>query len=115
MLQSPIHLAVIRMPLAEHFLHHFDEPPWHVVAGGQRRSYTNATLPKLENQAAKTHGQRLGVHAILPDTGGYLWHFAVRASIAARPAQMKLPPSMIVSADELFLLWRLNEPVRPKT
>ncbi len=113
MLQSPVKIATVRLQLAAHFLRHLGSSPWRVVAGGQQRSFTAATLEAMGKWVAAAQAQQHSVYALLPETGGALWHLAIRAPVTVKPATMSLPPSMVIVANEMFLLWCLNEPVNP--
>jgi hypothetical protein len=103
----------MRLPLATHFLRHLGEPPWNVIAGGKQRSFNGGSLPELAKWVGAVQGRQLGAYVSLPDTGGHVWHLAIRAPQASCAGDLSLPPSLIVSADELFMVWRLNDPIKP--
>jgi hypothetical protein len=99
---------------AELFLRAAAEPPWQVISGGVERSFAPGGLPKLHEWTGKAQQAGSSCFASLPSASGSVWHLVVTASLTAQPAAMRCPPNLTIAADKLWLVWRLNDPMKVK-
>jgi hypothetical protein len=99
---------------AELFLRAAAEPPWAIIAGGVERSFAPGGLPKLHEWTGKAQQAGSSCFASLPSASGSVWHIVVSAPLTAQPAAMRCPPNLTIAADKLWLVWRLNDPMKVK-
>lgn len=93
------------------FLRAMGPEPWGVIAGGRLRLFGEKQLDAMVKWIGQAASQRLGVYAAQPLREEQTRHLAVRAPRSFRPASMRLPASLIVSAEANWMLWTLNDPV----
>lgn len=110
MLLTPSKLPNIRADLAAYFLRGL-VAPWQLVASGRGKSFGADRLQEALAWASMACAQQQNVGIDLPRDR----HIVVSAPINARPAEMSIPPTHIVSAGRLWLMWRLDTPVDEAT
>lgn len=113
MLLSAVPLVHRHMSLTGRFLTAYFNPPWELLSGGKSRKFPISGLPKLMAWCSQQQELQRNVLVPLPNTGGHVWHIALRAPFEVRPAEFRLPPSLEVIADGYWLLWRSLEPLSP--
>jgi hypothetical protein len=99
------------MKLAQRFLETLGPPPWQVSAAGLLREVTPKTLASLTKLMKQADEQRQGAHAILPRDGTTVRHLAIHTPRDAKASILPVPPSIVVMAKELTMIWVLNDPV----
>lgn len=93
------------------FLESLGAPPWQISSGGLARAVEPRKLDALAKIMANALEQRQSVYALLPRDGALVSHLAVSAPLATRPGQLPHPPSIVIIAKELTMIWALNDPV----
>ena len=85
--------------------------PWEVVAGGRLRMFGEKQLDAMAKWVAHAASQQVGVYAGLPIRDGQTRQVSIRAPRTARPSGLRPAPSLIVTAEQHWMVWTLNEPV----
>jgi AAA domain len=115
MLLSNVPLVHRDAELTERFLRAFFDAPWELISAGRARKFPLSGMSKLMDWAKQNQEHQRNVFVPLPSTGGHVWHLAVRAPATVRPADISLPPSLVIIANGYWLLWRSNDPLPPRT
>lgn len=111
MLQNNILMPTPGLRLARVFLETLGPPPWQISANGLARAVEARKLDALAKIMENAKEQRQSVYALLPRDGALVSHLAVKAPMTVKPANMANPPSIVIIAKELTMIWALNEPV----
>ena len=85
--------------------------PWEVIAGGRLRMFGEKQLDAMSKWISHAASQQVGVYAGLPIREGQTRHISIRALRTVRPSDLRPAPSLIVTAEQHWLVWTLNEPV----
>ena len=93
------------------FLRALGPEPWGVVAGGRLRLFGEKQLAAMIKWVEHAASQRTSVFAMQPMREGMVRYLAVRAPRSFSAASMRLPASLIVSAESTWMLWALDAEV----
>ena len=110
-MQSPATFASVLPSTAVAFLRALGPEPWGVVAGGRLRLFGEKQQSAMIKWVEHAASQQVGVYAMQPMREGMVRHLAVRAPREFRPAHMRLAPSLVVTAEQSWMLWALNDPI----
>ena len=109
MLLTPNKFPGIKTDLAAYFLRGIHDAPWSIVASGRERKFEAAQLDKLMLWASAQQVQQQAVGLYLDPTR----FLVVTAPAEARPAERCLPPTHVILAGRLWLVWRLSAAISP--
>lgn len=98
---------------ARRFLETMGPPPWGIVAAGVACNFELKQIDKMKRLLDATQERRKCVYAMLPETGGNVSHLVVHAPLGTKLGGIVHPPSMIVTAQEVTLIWTLHTPILP--
>ena len=85
--------------------------PWEVIAGGRLRMFGERQLDAMAKWVQHAASQQVGVYAGLPLRDGQTRHISIRTPRTVRPSDLRPAPSLIVTAEQHWLVWTLNEAV----
>lgn len=111
MLQSTLITPTPGLKLARAFLEALGSPPWQISSGGISSPVEPRKLDALQKLLGNAQERRHSVYASLPRDGALVHHLAITASLGAAMGRLPYPPSIVIIAHELTLIWALNEPV----
>jgi hypothetical protein len=107
-------------PLASAFLRLLGEEPWNVVAGVRENNLTEKSLketgkepPFLARLIAAAEQRHEGLRVVLPEAmdGKAVWHIAISAPRQVGAKAFRIPPTIVLRADRVYMLWRLQRPL----
>ena len=107
MLRSPSKFPSIKSELVTYFLRAIHAAPWSVVSAGRERKFRADQIGELLAWISAQQTQQQGVGLYLDPAR----HLIVTAAAEARPGEMSMPPTHVVAAGGLWLVWRLAESV----
>lgn len=93
------------------FLRRVAAPAWELMADAKIRTFSEKTADKARAWIAEMQRAGKPVYALMPRLEDGHWWLAARLPLEAAPAELRIPPQMIVVADDFVCLWRLAEPV----
>lgn len=107
MLRTPAKFPSIKTDLATYFLRAIHAAPWSIVSAGRERRFRADQLDDLMHWVSAQQMQQQGVGLWLDPAQ----HLIVTAPAVARPAEMSMPPTHVVFAGGLWLIWRLTDAI----
>jgi hypothetical protein len=107
----PEQLVAVQPRAAVACLRAIGPAPWEVIAGGRLRMFGEKQLEAMVKWINHAASQQVSTYAGLPVRDGHTRHIAIRAPRSVRPGGLRLAPSLIVTAEQHWLVWTLNDEV----
>ena len=107
----PEQLLAIQPRAAVACLRAIGPAPWEVMAGGRLRMFGEKQLEAMVKWIGHAASQQISTYAGLPVRDGQTRHVSIRAPRSIRPSDLRLAPSLVVSAEQHWLVWTLNDAV----